>query len=113
MIFAILVALHNKQKLRAISDKFNYARLEFLFSDFLEVDHYHRGLVAILRNPDSPNWRRHAAWVIKSVDYVESLFLVWDEQLSLQRLRDGIRYEIRIHMCSDCEIRTCYLEPHI
>ena len=107
--FAILVALHNKQKLRAISDKFNYARLEFLFSDFLEVDHYHRGLVAILRNPDSPNWRRHAAWVIKSVDYVESLFLVWDEQLSLQRLRDGIRYEIRIHMCSDCEFELAIL----
>ena len=99
----VLFALYNRQKLREISDRFDYAKLELLFSERVSVDHYHRALVSTLYDPDSANWRRHAAWVIESVNYVEYLFFVWNQELSLQRLRNGVRYEMKIHMCSDCE----------
>ena len=99
----ILLALYNKEKLRVISERFPYLRLESLFLEHLELDHYHRGLVSILRNPDSANWRAHAGWLIRSVEHVEHTFFAWDEKLSLQRVADGVRYQMKIHMCSDCE----------
>ena len=99
----ILLGLYDEKKLVAISDRFPYSRLESLFSDQLKPDHYHRSLVTMLRNPDSANWRAHAAWLIRSVNHVELTFFLWDEELSLQRVRDGVRYELNIHMCADCE----------
>ena len=106
----ILFSLYNQRKLNVISDKFDYAILESLFSDLPKVDHYHRALISILRNPESPNWRRHASWVIQSVNYVEKIFFGWDPELALQRLRDGVKYQMRIHMCSDCKTELIILK---
>ena len=99
----IFLALYNEKRLRALSDRFPYSRLEALFLEHRELDHYHRALVSILRNPASVNWQAHVAWLIRSVDHVEHTFFAWDEILSLQRVADGVRYQMKIHMCSDCE----------
>ena len=99
----IFLALYNEQKLKIISDQFNYARLELLFAGFPKVDHHHRALVSILHNPGSRNWKKHLSWLINSVDYVEEIFFKWDHEISLERLRNGVEYKMRIHMCSDCE----------
>ena len=106
----IFLALYNQQKLKMISDQFDYARLESLFSGFSKVDHYHRALVSILRNPDSPNWKKHVSWLMNSVDYVERIFFVWNHELALERLRNGVHYNIKIHMCSDCESELIILK---
>lgn len=106
----IFVALYNQQKLKAISDHFDYARLELLFSGLPKIDHYHRALISILRNPRSPNWKNHVSWLMSSVDYVESIFFVWDHELALERLRNGVKYQIKIHMCSDCKSELIILK---
>ncbi|MGD9675053.1 MAG: hypothetical protein AB7U98_16430, partial [Candidatus Nitrosocosmicus sp.] len=99
----VFLALYDKNKLKSLSDQFNYARLESLFYGFTKIDHYHRALVNILRNPDSPNWKNHVSWLIDNVDYVERTFFLWDCDLALERLRNAVKYQMEIHMCSDCE----------
>ncbi len=91
----VFLALYNKNKLKSISDKFNYARLESLFCGRSEIDHYHRALVSMLRNPDSQNWRKHVSWVMESVDYVESTFFLWEPELALERLKNSVKYQIK------------------
>lgn len=106
----VFLALYNKNKLKTISDQFNYARLESLFYGFSKIDHYHRALVSILRNPDSQNWKNHVSRVMESVDYVERIFFLWDCELALERLRNAVKYQMEIHMCSDCESELIILK---
>lgn len=106
----VFLALYNKNKLKSISDQFNYDRLESLFFGASEIDHYHRAIVSILRNTESPNWKKHVSWVMDNVDYVERIFFLWDHELALERLRNGAHYKIKIHMCSDCESELIILK---
>ncbi len=99
----IFLTLYDKTKLMSISENFNYARLQSLFSGYTKVDHYHRALVCILRNDNSQNWKKHAEWLINSVQYVERTFFFIDSKTSLNRIKNSISYEINIHMSSDCE----------
>jgi hypothetical protein len=99
----IFLALYDIPKLMSISDKFNYNRLQTLFSGYSKIDHYHRALVHILRNVDSKNWKNHVYWLITSVQYVERQFFFLDSELSFYRIKKNVHYEINIHMCSDCK----------
>jgi hypothetical protein len=99
----IFLALYDKPKLMSISENFNYARLQSLFSGYAKVDHYHRALVLILRNTHSQNWVKHVEWLINSVQYVESAFFSMDIKTSLNRIKNNIPYEMNIDMRSDCK----------
>ncbi|MEN6294320.1 MAG: hypothetical protein ABFD07_20190, partial [Methanobacterium sp.] len=99
----IFLALYDVPKLMSISDKFNYNRLQSLFSGYSRVDHYHRALVHILQNKSSENWKNHINWLITSVQYVERHFFYLDNELSFDQIKNNIPYEINIHMSSDCE----------
>lgn len=99
----IFLALYDQKKLKDISEKFNYTKLESTFTGVQRIDHYHRALISLLCNPNSVGWKKHVFWIINSVDYVEHIFFVWDADLAINRLRQGILYKLSIHMCSDCE----------
>ena len=106
----VFLSLHNKAKLMVISEKFDYARLESLTSSLPIVDRNHKSIVNILRNPDSLNWSRHVSHIVGSVDYVEWRFIQWAEDLAMQRVREGTKYRMHIHMCEDCAIELLVLK---
>ncbi|MCF6176554.1 MAG: ATP-binding protein [Victivallaceae bacterium] len=106
----IFLALYGSDKLKTISDRFNYDRLQNIFLGFSKIDHFHRALVSILHNEDSVNWRKHVTWVLLNFNYVEEIFFRWDGQLGLKRLKEGVPYEIHIGVCSDCEFELHVLK---
>jgi len=99
----VFLALYDEGKLKRISDKFDYARLEYLFQDLSKIDHYHRALISILRNTDSQNWKKHVSWIMNKLDYVERSFFTWEPNLALESIKSGAKYQIKIHMCRDCK----------
>lgn len=99
----IFLAMYDKNKLKEISDKFNYQRLFELYKDDEKLDHYHRALIAILKNSDSKNYQDYVAETINKYNYIDQLFLLLSPEYSLQKIKSGMRYRIDFKGCSKCK----------
>lgn len=99
----IFLALYDKNKLKVISDKFNYPRLFELYQDDEKLDHYHRALIAILQNSDSENYQDYVAKTINKYKYIDELFVLLSPEYSLQKIKGGMRYKIDFGGRSECE----------
>jgi len=99
----IFLALYDKQKLKSISEQFNYARLYELYYGDKKLDHYHRGLIAILQNRDSKNYREYVEKIINHYNYVDELFVVLAPEYSLQKIKSGTRYKMDFGGRSECK----------
>lgn len=99
----IFMALYNRTKLKQVSERFDYARLESLYEGDFKMDHYHRGLIAILYNPNSDNYMRYLSKVIISNNYIDELFIELSPDLSLVQLKRGVKYKMTFHDGSECK----------
>ncbi|TMO05493.1 hypothetical protein [Pseudoalteromonas sp. S558] len=90
----IFLALYDMNKLKEISDKFNYDRLFELYKSDDKLDHYHRALIAILQNADSQNYQDYVAKTIKKYQYIDQLFVALSPDFSLNEIQNGTRYKI-------------------
>lgn len=99
----IFIALYNDKKLKEISDKFDYSRLDYIYKDDDEIDHYHKAIISLLRNSKSENYMSYLSKVIQKSDYIDDMFIILNYELSLERLKKGIKYKIDLHDCSECD----------
>ncbi|WP_139116991.1 glycine betaine ABC transporter substrate-binding protein [Candidatus Thiodiazotropha endoloripes] len=99
----IFIALYNDKKLKEISDKFDYSRLDYIYKDDDEIDHYHKALISLLRNSKSKNYMSYLSKVIQKSDYIDDMFIILNYELSLERLKKGVKYKIDLHDCSECD----------
>ncbi|WP_282166375.1 hypothetical protein [Shewanella japonica] len=99
----IFLALYDKEKLKSVSDKFNYIRLFELYDSDKKLDHYHRGLIAILQNPDSNNYQDYVAKTINKYKYIDDLFVLLLPDYSLQQIKNGMRYKMDFGGRSECK----------
>lgn len=98
----IFIALYDKHKLKEISDKFDYERLGMLYENEIELDHYHRALISTLRIRNSKNYMDYLSKVIMASKHIDDFFIVLNPELSLERLRIGVKYKMSFHSCSEC-----------
>jgi hypothetical protein len=98
----IFLALYDKEKLKSVSDKFNYTKLLELYDGDKKLDHYHRGLIAILQNPDSKNYQDYVTKTIDKYKYIDDLFVMLLPDYSLQQIKNGMRYKMDFGGRSEC-----------
>lgn len=99
----IFFALYNDKKLKEISDKFDYSRLDYIYKDDDEIDHYHKAIISLLQNSKSENYMSYLSKVIQKSDYIDDMFIILNYELSLERLKKGVKYKIDLHDCSECD----------
>lgn len=99
----IFLELYNNPKLKEVSNRFDYKRLERLYEDDFNLDRNHKDLIALLHNPKSENYMGYVSKVLKESDYVDRLFLDLVPELSLVLIKSGTNYKFTFHDCSECK----------
>jgi hypothetical protein len=98
----IFLALYDQNKLKVISDRFNYDRLYELYETDKKLDHFHRGLISILQNKDSINYLNYVSKIVLRYNYVDELFVVLSPEFALGKIKDGMRYKMVFGGRSEC-----------
>ena len=99
----IFLALYDQNKLKVISDRFNYDRRYELYETDKKLDHYHRGLISILQNKDSINYLNYVSKIVLRYNYVDELFVVLSPEFALEKIKGGMRYKVDFGGRSECK----------
>lgn len=95
--------LYNKNKLKEISEEFNYKHLESLFKSDSKLDQHHSNLIKLLYNPECDNYQKHLDNVINNFNYIDRLFVALSPELSHKKLHSGVRYNLYVSGYQECD----------
>lgn len=99
----IFLALYDEKKLKEISSKFNYLRLYKIYESDKKLDHFHKGIIALLQNPENTNYQNHIAKIVNKYNYVDELFVVLSPEFTLEKIKSGMKYKIDFGGRSECK----------
>ena len=96
-MFLIFIYLNDEDKLNEISNQIDYQYLKKIYQDDINLEHWHKGMLRILYNPEYKPYQEYIAYLIDKNEYLEELLIALEPDLSEKKLKEGKKYKIHFH----------------